>query len=391
MLLILGAVLVSPFSGTAFELNGSIALEGQYFLEEPGFLNQEEHTASVAAKAEFYHSFSTGVSLVFKPFVRLDSNADERSHWDIREANFLYPIEGADLQVGIGKVFWGAAEFVHLVDIINQTDLVEGIDEEEKLGQPMLRLSLFQDWGLVDLFLLPWFRERNFPGEKDRLRTPFVIDTDQTLYESSSEEQHVDLALRYSSTFGDADIGLYQFIGTSREPTLIMNGQPDRPVLLPYYEQIRQTGLDLQMTAGSWLLKGEVLYRSGQGRNFAAAVAGFEYTFFSMYETSMDLGLIGEYVFDDRESRLALSSFNNDIMVGFRLALNDAAGTELLGGVIKDLELSTCIFSLEAGRRISERIKLNAEALLISAADEQDPAYWIEKDSYILLELVYFF
>ncbi len=78
-------------------------------------------------------------------------------------------------QVGLSKVFWGAAEFVHLADIINQTDGVEGFDGEEKLGQPMLRLSLFLDRGTVNAFILPWFRERTFPGKKDRLRTPLVI------------------------------------------------------------------------------------------------------------------------------------------------------------------------------------------------------------------------
>ena len=38
------------------------------------------------------------------------------------------------LSIGLGKVFWGVTEFNHLVDVINQTDLVEGIDGEAKLG-----------------------------------------------------------------------------------------------------------------------------------------------------------------------------------------------------------------------------------------------------------------
>jgi len=58
------------------------------------------------------------------------------------------------LQVG----FWGVTEFQHLVDIINQTDLVENIDTEDKLGQPMINLALINDWGTVDLFIMPYFR-----------------------------------------------------------------------------------------------------------------------------------------------------------------------------------------------------------------------------------------
>jgi hypothetical protein len=34
---------------------------------------------------------------------------------------------------------------LHLVDIINQTDGVESIDGEDKLGQSMMAFSLFKD------------------------------------------------------------------------------------------------------------------------------------------------------------------------------------------------------------------------------------------------------
>jgi hypothetical protein len=384
--------LLAPLPSHAIEFRGNIALEGRYFIKEPRYPHQERNNGSLAIEPELYHAFSTGSSLVVKPFARLDSGEDQRTHWDIREANFLYLAENWELQVGIGKVFWGAAEFVHLVDIINQTDLVENINGEEKLGQPMLFLSVPRDWGVIDAFFLPWFRERTFPGKKDRLRTPFVIDTDQTLYESGAEQSHADVALRYSNTFlGNIDLGLYHFVGTSREPTLLPGGEPHHPVFIPYYEQINQTGIDLQTAVGDWLLKGEALHRSGQGRTFAAAVIGFEYTFFNIHNSGMDLGIIGEYVFDDRESDLAVSSFNNDLMAGFRLALNDPAGTEILTGVMKDIRLSTSIFSIEASRRIGERIKLNLEALFIENPAEQDPSYIFEQDNYIKIEAVYFF
>ena len=34
-------------------------------------------------------------------------------------------------------------------------------------------------------------------------------------------------------------------------------------VLAPYYEQIRQFGLDMQLTTGPWLLKLEAIHRAG--------------------------------------------------------------------------------------------------------------------------------
>ena len=35
----------------------------------------------------------------------------------------------------------------------NQTDGVEDIDSEDKLGQPMVNLTLERDWGALDLYV----------------------------------------------------------------------------------------------------------------------------------------------------------------------------------------------------------------------------------------------
>ncbi|WLE97375.1 MAG: hypothetical protein QTN59_00785 [Candidatus Electrothrix communis] len=379
-----------PLVAFGFELAGNIVLEGRYFPEEPQYPAQKEHNASIVLEPELYHAFSEGASLVLKPFVRLDSNTDQRTHWDIREANFLYPAEDWELQVGISKVFWGATEFVHLVDIINQTDSVEDFSGEEKLGQPMVHLSVPQGQGMIEAFLLPWFRERTFPGEKDRLRSEPIIAADRPLYESASEQLHLDFSLRYSDTVGNADFGLYHFMGTSRDPDLLLGGDIRNPVLRPSYRQIGQTGMDVQMVAGDWLLKGEALYRTGQGRSFAAAVCGFEYTFYGIYASGADLGLVGEYVFDDRADK-SLTVFNNDVIGGFRLALNDTAGTEILAGLMKDIEFSTYMFSAEADRRFGEHLKLHLEALFIVDAADQDAVLPLEQDSHLTIELQYFF
>ena len=57
--------------------------------------------------------------------------------------------------------------------------------------------------------------------------------------------------MRYSHTFGDLDIGLSQFIGTNREPTLL-NGTDSsgNDIIIPRYEQIRQTSVDASNVVG---------------------------------------------------------------------------------------------------------------------------------------------
>ena len=377
---------------TATEFTWDAALQGRGFLHSPAYQDQRHHNASLAVNAEVYHEFSSGSSFIFKPFLRMDSADSERTHGDIREANFLYLAESWEMSVGIGKVFWGATEFVHLVDIINQTDLVEALDGEEKLGQPLVYVSFPRPWGTVDLFALPWFRERTYPGKNGRLRFPLPVDTDDARYESPSEQSHLDLALRYNHSYSNFDIGIYYFAGTGREPMLILDSDKSGEiVLVPYYEQIGQTGVDLQVVAGNWLWKGEALYRTGQGRPFFASTFGFEYTYTGIADTPMDLGLICEYVFDDRDDGRYPTVYDNDAMLGIRLAFNDADGTEFLLGLIRDTEISSKILSLESSRRLGENIKINLEGSLFIDMDEMDPANSLAEDDFVKLEVIFYF
>ncbi|MEN8257685.1 MAG: hypothetical protein ABFS09_07465 [Thermodesulfobacteriota bacterium] len=383
--------LLLPVSSLCMELTGSVDLEGRFFLQSPQFPDQRSQSASFALNAELYHEFVSGSSLILSPFARLDSADKERSHADLRELNYLHVRDDWELRLGLGKVFWGACEFVHLVDIINQTDLVESLDGEEKLGQPMLHFSFVRGWGVLDLFLLPYFRERTFQGEKGRLRFPLIVDTDHPLYESGSEELHQDVSLRYSHSLGAVDFGLSYFRGTSREPFLIAGlNYKDEPILTPYYEQISQTSLDLQGVYGSWLIKAEAFYRRGYGRPFAAATFGFEYTLVGVFETDLDLGIIGEYVFDDRE-KVRQGLFNNDLMGGLRLAFNDAASSEILIGIVQDVEQSSRLLTLEAGRRFSDFLRLNLEGTCFMDGAKESVDNSLRDDDFLKLELIYYF
>lgn len=388
-LLILSATAASCVS--ANEFSGHVAVEGMVFFEDAQFPGQERDTVSGALQLEYYHEWENGSSLTFVPFGRLDSADPERSHFDVRELNYLWLADTWELRVGAGKVFWGTTEFVHLVDIINQTDLVDSIDGEEKLGQPMIHLSIPRDWGIVDMFVMSYFRERTFPGRKGRLRSALEVDTDNPRYESSNEEWQVDVALRYSHFIGDWDIGLYHFYGTGREPTLLLeSGDEDEPTLIPYYELINQTGVDLQMIAGEWLLKLEAIYRSGQGDDFFAATGGFEYSFVGIAGSDLDLGLIGEWAYDDRGDD-APTPLQNDAMLALRLALNDPAGSELLAGMTLDANSSARSASLEASRRLGSNWKVNVETRIFLDAPEDDPFYSLRDDSFVRLELTYYY
>ncbi len=390
-LLFVLCLLGTPIVSVAHELSGYIAVEGRFFFNDPLFFEQDRDNGSFAFQPEYYHEWEDGHSFFFVPFGRFDSADSERTHFDIRELNYLWPTEGWELRLGVGKVFWGVTEFVHLVDIVNQTDLVENIDEEDKLGQPMVHLSVPRDWGILDMFLLPFFRERTFPGRKGRLRHALVVDTDHPMYESDDKEQHVDFAVRYSHTVGDWDFGIYHFVGTGREPTLLVGADTKgRPVLIPFYEQINQTGLDLQLVSGQWLWKLESLYRTGQGDGFFASIGGFEYTFVGVADSSMDLGVIGEYAYDERRDD-ATTVYENDAIFGLRLAVNDAESTELLVGLIQDMDSPARALSVEASRRFGSNWKLSLRAWGFLECPKEDLLSNVRDDDFLQVELAYYF
>jgi hypothetical protein len=391
----LGLVLacLSPAAGAAdFELQGAVAAESRLFLQPARYPGQHGANGSLALRPEFYWEWEEGAqSFSFAPFVRVDQGDSRRSHADIRELTWLVAREAWEFRAGVRRVFWGVAESNHLVDIINQTDLVENPDTEDKLGQPMLNLALIRDWGTVDLFVLPGFRERTFPGKSGRLRTQPRVDSSSARYDSAAENKHVDFALRWSHTVGGLDVGVYHFRGTSREPRFMPTRTPSgEPVLAPFYDQINQTGLDALYTWGSWLFKLEALNRTGQGEAFAAAVGGFEYTFVGILGSALDLGVLAEYHYDERDER-ALTPFNRDLFAGFRLALNDMEGTSVLAGVVSDLQGRGEFFNVEASRRIGERWRIEAELRVFHATEAPDLLDFVARDDYLGLELGRYF
>lgn len=389
-----GVTLAAPHgaAGQTFELSGSVELELRAFANDPLHPEQARHGGSLAIAPELYVSSSDEQhSFILSPFLRIDSADSERTHADLREAIYQFVGDRWEIRAGFGRVFWGVAESRHLVDLINQTDGVENLDGEDKLGQPMVNISVSRDWGTLDAFLLPYFRERTFPGRHGRLRSQPRVDTDRAQYESGSKRQRLDWAVRYSHSFGDFDVGLSHFHGTSRDPRLLpaVLGTGEL-VLVPRYDVIHQTGLDLQATKGNWLWKLEAIHRSGQGSTFNAAVAGFEYTFFGIGESVVDLGVLAEFLYDDRGNS-APHPFERDVFLGARLAFNDEASTEVLAGVIRDLGGSAIAFSAEASRRLADQWKLSMELRAWGSVSHTDIQHALRRDDHVQATLQYFF
>ena len=387
------------------EVSGRISTEIRLYPKSAANPGQRSHASGLVAEATAYIEDDEGRSITVTPFFRYDAGDPDRTRADLREAYILlYGDVGEDeweLRLSVDRVFWGVLELRSLVDIVNQTDLVEHPNEKTKMGQPMVHVTWSGDWGALEMFGLTWHRPRTFPGRHGRLRGELVVDNRLTSYESAAEEWHLDFAGRYSNSFGPLDIGLSVFDGTSRDPTILLIPVGPGVVPAPHYEQIRQFGLDTQFTTGLWLFKLEAIHRAGalnrpdqdlrsEEEDYVAFAVGGEYTINALWDSDADLILIAEWARDGR-GRRATTGFENDLFLAARLGLNDEQSTEFTVGVLGSLDNSSRVLNAEFKRRLSESWSLHVESSAYLRIDKNDIIYPVRRDSFIGLNLDYSF
>lgn len=379
-----------------------LGLQSRIFANK-GFAGQRRVEGSVSLELEHFRSWDRDRQrLTVTPFLRVDSQDSDRTHFDFRELYWTYVGEDWDLHVGARRVFWGVTEFHHLVDIVNQTDLVENIDTEDKLGQPMLQLSLIRDWGTLDVFALTGFRERTFAGRDGRFRGPLDIDSDP-LFESGAENLRTDLALRWSHQLGPVEVGVHHFSGTSRDP-MFLPKPAGQGAVRPYYPIIDQTGLDALAIQGDWSFKLEGMSRSGFGDRYAAFNLGIERTLVGVLNTRADFGFVAEFMYDERGDEAFNTLFERDLALGGRFAFNDFADTQALIGVIADTQNSDLVFSVEATRQLGPGWSLSLEGRVFQGGrsprspadlsvlqDADFKSAWLQDDDYLQIEFKKFF
>lgn len=409
-------ILILPlFSSTlAGEWNSQIDLEYRAFPNQPDastfvdtstlpdFIQDEieatEESAttsnnSVAIKTEYYTNWNNGdTSLLFVPFARFDETDEDRSHYDIRELSMLHLTGDWEYRAGISKVFWGVAESQHLVDIINQTDLAEDIDGEEKLGQPMLRATWLQNWGIADFFILPLHRPLYFPGEEGRPGYGVPFNDSEIIYEAEEGENHIDLAARVTQQFDDFEYSLSYFNGTSRNPRFTVD-----TVVTDFesstnqeYDLIEQVGLEFLYLLGDFTVKLEMINRSSDFETYSAAVGGFEYTYTGIFGSNADTNWFLEYNWDEREED-ASSQYQDDIFYGLRIGLNDEASSELRGGLLHDQTYGSKVFRLEGSRRLSPSWTGTLLYQGFTDIADEDILAPLQNDDYLEAEVTYYF
>ena len=80
------------------------------------------------------------------------------------------------------------------------------------------------------------------------------------------------------------------------------------------------------------------------------------------------------------------------MFVGGRFAFNDVDSSEILFGVIQDLDYSSSVSGLvEASTRLGEQVKLYIEAQFFNSDEAKDPMFQFRRDSYFEVSAEYYF
>ena len=390
---ILFCLLFNYFLKAEVDYLGDFSFEGRYFLEDGFFFQENFHSSFTFSPEIYFESEDSKQSFTFKPKLRNDSQDEERDLIDIQELHWVITGNAVETRIGIRKEFWGVTETFHRVDIINQTDSVESFDGEDKLGQPMINISLETPSGSIDFIALLGSRERTFAGRFGRLRTPIVVDTDHPIYESGAENKRMDFAIRWVKFFDNLEIGLSHFSGTTREPEFIEDLSVLTPRLIPKYNLIDQTGLEALYILGGLAIKLEAITRSGQKDRFSAITSGFEYTQIGIFESRLDLGWIIEFNHDDRVE-------NSPTALGTRLTFNNMADTQILTGILWNDNTNEKSTFLEASGRIGDCCKLSLEGIVFSKGNKKSnildiqkyksPFEYLENEDFVRLEFIYY-
>lgn len=388
-----------PTGDSPLTLYGFFEAEGRWFPQDSRDGAPDHLIGSMAMEPTVEYSWKGGSQFLrFTGFARVDTVTENRTHADVREAKYVGVFGPLELTVGVDRRFWGVTEAVHLVNIINQVDTLEDVDFEDYLGQPLISATYTTQIGTISAFLMPYFRERLFPTGEDRPNLPIKINRTLTQYESGNNNWHPDWALRWSLREGPVDLGLSYFSGFSREPQLLLSFDTQgQPQLIPRYNLIDQVGIDLQATLGSMLLKFEGIHRWDPVKDYAAFAAGFEYTFYGVSKGGADLGVLAEYLYDERGKGRPLapgippfsnvSPYDDDIFVGFRWSGNDIASTEILGGAIVDLDTKSKAFVVEASRRLGNNLRISLDGRFFTSVSTRDILWPAGDDDFIQLKL----
>lgn len=331
---------------------------------------------------------------------RFDQFDAERRILNIQELWVEARLGVLRLRGGVDTVNWSRMEAFHPADVLNSRFLDSRIENPDKLGEPMVGAKLLGFGGSLNVMFLPAVIAPVLPSSVSRqsfvpgveLGDPVWLRPDGSVVERFAPQGGA-FAER---TFGSADLSVHVLQHQDRSQPLIVFDSVAGEVR-PLYQTVRQVGGTYNHAIGPMVAKAETVYRDfRQGddapspygplpdRDHVTAAVGVEYGG-GWGRTSSNLLLEAQFLRQVRgdapDWASQLSFFEQDVLAGWRWALNDASDRSILALAIVDVRtfedvLATVRYNqrvgqawiFECGLRLLEAPAREADAPLLLAA-----------------------
>lgn len=352
--LLVGFAFVAPARAQLeMSTRAEVGAETRLFYPDGRAASQEYNLAAVARlEVDVERSWFKSKA---RTFVRMDPSDNARSRLIGEELWVEGAYERFRLRAGLQMLAWTATEAFHPSDVVNSRYFDSSLENPEKLGEPMLlgQLRLWRGANL-ELMYMPIFMRPVYPSARSRYNffTPGVpppkswrqLDRDG---ESSHSVFTQQWGVRYTQTIGGADLGLQVLQQLERQFPLFLFDDEGRPTRI-VFQPVLHAGFTYLHALGPFVLKAEGAYRRYQPhraggqplpeRDFAIAAFGLEYGL--SHDNGSDSTFLLEaqgvwFIGDD--AKLFRPLFEHDVMVGYRLSVNDEQSKALLLTAIVDL------------------------------------------------------
>jgi len=407
---------LAHFSKAEVHSKGEVALETRVF-ENDG--NPQSIDNAFALKARLEASYKHKISNKklkekLRLLGRVDRQDSERRHFIVEEA--WVDIKGYPLRIRAGSQMlnWTATEAFHPADIINSRNLDSNIENQEKIGEPMISMTLKFEGGNLTAYYMPIYITPINTSPSSRLS---IFDpgtqTDRLVRigidgEEDKDEFGHQWALKYSRTIDQTDFSLYGVEHLDRhQPTAVID--PSNLKVVPIYQYVVQFGTTVTHIVDSVILKMEYAHRiypspknktyflqSIEKKDFSQLALGLEYGWSNKNFTETTLLIEAQTILGLRKTKRASTSFfQRDMLLGLRHAFNDDMGKELFFSIIFDIERSKeYLFNLSYSQRLSDTISIKTGARIIYAPSDtttQRGLQLIDKSDQLFINLIRYF
>lgn len=427
-------LLLSSFlshSHASWQGQGEVALEYRHF-EDDDNSKTEDIDISLFTRLDTKYDGDI-LDMAFRGYGRVSEKEEGRNILRFEDAYFRFPVgpEGDWSLYGGYKTYnWTATEAFHPADAVNSRNLDSEFENFEKMGELSVELEIPVLRGTFSLFYWPRFEEPHFPGERSRLGSGTQFDRAVVL-NSSDVNENAKLVPQYGARFanvwGDADFSLhvirhidrnYPLLGDINYTQVNVLGEvttiPSKQTLTPYYFEATQIGGTLAHVWDALITKVEFAWRDFDSiqrpvynalikqflepKDHQEVAVGFEYLLAHDSGVESYLILEGNTFFGlTTEERAAISVFQRDVLLGYRLNLNDDMGREFFFSTILDVERThERFFQASYSQRLNDAWKMRLALRVFDAKSEAASAVptgleLFNKDNYLQLTLSRFF